>query len=104
MKQLINNLVQFNFQGIEWDTIEKIEFAFSQTIDGCVVKTSTYPGDAKKIAENVIGVPWTAEETTCLKENACFYADTRITLKDSDYQPETSIVKLRMNPTLFEEV
>ena len=33
-----------------------------------------------------------------------FYLDTRITLNDTDNQPETNIVELAMNPTLFSEV
>lgn len=104
MKQLTKALLKMNFQGIDLSTVSKIEFAFSQEIGHKPLKTATYPnGGAILVGGNVIGVAWTPEETKLFKENKTFYADTRITLKDSTYQPETPIVKLKMNPTLFEE-
>lgn len=104
MKQLTKNLLKMNFSGIDLSTVSKIEFAFSQEIGEKPLKTAEYPnGGASLIVDNMIGVAWTAAETKLFKAGKPFYADTRITLKDSAYQPETPVLKLMMNPTLFEE-
>ena len=104
MKQLTKNLLKMNFNGIDLSTVSKIEFAFSQEIGEPPLKTAEYPNkDASLIVDNLIGVVWTAADTEKFKAGKSFYADTRITLKDSGYQPETPIIKLVMNPTLFEE-
>ena len=93
-----------NFIGLDLSNVSKIEFAFSQNIGEDPLKTATYPnGNAVLVVNNMIGVEWTPEETALFKAGKPFYADTRITLKDSTYQPETPILKLTMNPTLFEE-
>lgn len=93
-----------NFTGIDLSTVSKIEFAFSQKIGEKPLKTATYPSaNAKLIVDNMIGVEWTPAETALFEAGKPFFADTRITLKDSAYQPETPILKLAMNPTLFEE-
>lgn len=103
MKQLTKNLLKMNFSGIDLSNVSKIEFAFSQEIGKPPLKTAEYPNkDAILIVDNMIGVEWTAEETDLFKAGKPFYADTRITLKDSEYQPETPVIKLMMNPTLFE--
>lgn len=103
MKQLTHNLLKMNFRGIDLNTVSKIEFAFSQEVGQAPLKTATYPSaTAKLVLDGMIGIVWTQEETALFKAGKPFYADTRITLKDSEYQPETPIVKLKMNPTLFE--
>ena len=103
MKQLTKNLLKIVFQGIDWSKVSKIEFAFSQNICDKPLKTATYPSNNTiEVAENVVGVIWTSEETALFEAGMPFYADTRITLSETDYQPETHIVKLMMNPTLFE--
>ena len=104
MKQLTNNLLKMNFNGIDLNNVSKIEFAFSQDIGGTPLKIAQYPSDGTQlVGGNVIGIEWTKEETELFEAGKTFYADTRITLKDSEFQPETPIVKLKMNPTLFEE-
>lgn len=104
MKQLTKNLLKIVFQGIDWSKVSKIEFAFSQNIGETPLKTAEYPsGNATKIADNLVGIAWTKEETALFESGKPFYCDTRITLSDSTYQPETPIVKLMMNPTLFED-
>lgn len=104
MKQLTQNLLKMNFTGIDWSEVSKIEFAFSQNIGEAPLKTATYPNSgASKIADNLVGVAWTAEETALFEAGKPFYSDTRITLNNSPYQPETHIVKLMMHPTLFED-
>lgn len=104
MKQLTHNLLKINFQGISLDAVSKIEFAFSQDIGKAPLKVTEYPSeDVLKITENMVGVVWTKEETALFRPGKNFYADTRITMKDIDYQPCTPILKLKMNPTLFEQ-
>lgn len=103
MKQLTHNLLKMNFSGIDINDVSKIEFAFSQNIGEKPLKEAEYPNNKTTlIADNLIGVIWTAEETKLFEADKYFYCDTRITLKGSVYQPETPILKLKMQPTLFE--
>ena len=104
MKQLTKNLLKMNFIGLDLSNVSKIEFAFSQNIGETPLKTATYPSEnITLVVDSMIGVEWTPEETALFKAGKPFFADTRITLIDSDYQPETPILKLKMCPTLFEE-
>lgn len=105
MKQLTRNLLKFNFLGIDWSDVSTIEFAFSQNIGEAPLKSALYPesADIVKLADGLLGVAWTPEETALFKSGKPFYADTRITLKSTGYQPSTDIIKLTMNPTLFED-
>jgi hypothetical protein len=92
-----------NFSGIDISAVSKIEFAFSQEIGEKPLKIAEYPNNnVEHIADNLLGIVWTAEDTKKFKAGEHFYCDTRITLSGSAYQPETPILKLRMNPTLFE--
>jgi hypothetical protein len=103
MKQLTNNLLKLNITGIEWDDIKKIEFAFAQNIGEAPLKTVSYPSDrAFEITDGLVGIPFTINETKLFKPGKPFYADARITLKNSDYHVETHIVNLMMYSTLFE--
>lgn len=104
MKQLTHNLLKMNFHGIVFDDVEKIEFAFAQNIGDSPLKTAVFPSEtAVIISDSMIGIVWTQEETALFEPNKQFYADTRITMKETEYQPETPIVRLKMNPTLFEQ-
>lgn len=89
---------------IDFCSVEKIEFIFKRTknrMDG-EMKVAVYPGDVtRKDGENVVLIPWTREETYDFPTGTNFYMDTRITLKDSDESPETNIIALKMNQTLF---
>lgn len=104
MKQLTTNLLKFTFKGIDLSKVSKIEFAFSQGIGTSPLKVETYPSDKViSVSDNTLGVAWSTADTALFKAGEYFYADTRITMTDSEYQPETAILKLRMNPTLFEK-
>ena len=104
MKQLTNNLLKISFQGINLNDVSKIEFVFSQNIGDPPLKTAVFPSETVvPVTENMVGVGWTKEETALFESGKNFYADTRITLKDSAYQPETPIIKLKMKPTLFRQ-
>ncbi len=103
MKQLTKNLLKMNFQGIDLTTVSKIEFAFSQEIGETPLKTAIYPDDSTvvKLTDTQIGVEWTQAETALFEAGKHFYADTRITMADTEYQPSTPILKLKMEETLF---
>lgn len=103
MKQLTKNLLKINFKGIDLGNVSKVEFAFSQEIGESPLKVETYPSDkVVKLSNTSLGVAWDASETALFEPDRHFYADTRITLANSEYQPETPILRLKMNPTLFE--
>lgn len=105
MKQLTTNLLTFNFKGVDLSAVSKVEFAFSQNVGESPLKVETYPGDnVTLVSDNSLAVHWTAAETAQFEACKPFYCDTRITLRETGYQPETAILKLLMKPTLFEEV
>ena len=71
-----------------------------------MIKDSLYAYDGSGACsrmDNVIYVPWTVEETYNFAPDAYLYMDTRITLRESQFQPPTNIVQLTMSLTLFEE-
>ena len=103
MKQLTRNLLSVSLSGIDIADIARVEFAFSQNKHSSPLKTAAFPGTGTvDIGDNMIGVAWTPEETMLFEAGKAFYVDTRITLNNSEYQPQTPIVKLHMDPTLFE--
>ena len=106
MKQGLRFHMPIEFD-IDLDGVEKIEFIFKKEKDqkANAIKTAVYPDNAiRKTGENIVLVPWTQAETYLFQAGKSFYLDTRITLNDTDNQPETNIVELAMNPTLFSEV
>ena len=104
MKQRTQNLLEFHFKGLNMDRVEKIEFAFSQRVGESPLKVETYPGENTILtSSNSVGVFWLAGETELFEAGSSFFADTRITLNDTIFQPETNVVKLTMKPTLFEK-
>lgn len=104
MKQLTKNLLNINFKGIDLNKVSKIEFAFAQEIGKPPLKVETYPGDnVFLVSDSTVSVQWTAADTELFEAGKYFYGDTRITMSDTEFQPETAIMKLRMNPTLFEK-
>lgn len=92
-----------NFDGIDLADVSKIEFAFSQNKGSTPLKVTEYPGSGTvKVGDGMVGVIWTPEETMLFEADKSFYADTRITMSDTEYQPQTPIVRIVMNATLFE--
>lgn len=103
MKQLTKNLLIMRLHGIDIADVERVEFAFSQSMYSSPLKLAEFPGEGTvDMGDNTIGVVWTPEETMMFEGGKAFYADTRITMSDSEYQPNTPIVKLKMDSTLFE--
>lgn len=91
------------------DEIERIEFVFKQRLSTSAeaIKTSVYSKDGEGdvfLDGRTFYIPWTKEETYKFLPNERFYMDTLITIGDSTDNPQTDIVCLVMNLTLFEEV
>lgn len=105
MKQGLQLLLPVKFEGVSVEDISKIEFVFAQEITGnsSIRKTSLYDrsGEGVIYEDGIFYVPWTPEETYSFKAQCPFYMDTRITLASSPYQPQTNIVQLIMDATLF---
>ena len=103
---------------IPYEKIKRIEFIFKRlntnNYNNDIYKT--YPALVHKIFEEeeldavvipgegnfVVRVPFTAEETLKMPTGV-IYMDTRIVFEDGSI-PETEIVPVNMNATLFEEV
>jgi hypothetical protein len=106
MKQGTNNHLAVKFKGLDTSSVGRVEFVFSQTKQGDPLKTEEYApalsGDVS-LTNGVFYVPFSLSDTYLFKPDALFYMDTRITLAGNIGQdnPETPIVALRMNPTLF---
>lgn len=90
--------------GVEPDIIQEIIFLFKQKCSETAEATLTkvYPSEFVTYSDGVYHVRWTQEETRLFDEELLFYMDTRIVLTDGKI-PETRIVTLKMNKTLFEE-
>ena len=87
--------------GINLDKVEQIEFIFKQ---GKTTKEFIYPSEVaiRRPNDNIVDLSWDSEDTYMFKPTY-MDMDTRIYLKDTDEQPETQIVNLKLNPTLFEK-
>jgi hypothetical protein len=100
MKQSITQLLPVRFD-VDLDQVETIEFRFRQ---GAVRRDVVYPSNlaTRREGENIIDVAWTASDTWRFSAGAAMQMDTRITLKGSQFQPETPLVTLTLEPSLFE--
>ena len=97
--------------------IEKIEFIFKPYLtenvltDSTVKKIYTSSGSSEvTLGDNndLYIVPFTAEDTLKFEPGQTLYMDTRIKMIDTDngnkaIYPETGVVPLTMNGTLFED-
>lgn len=104
MKQGINTTLLIHID-YNISAIEEIEFIFRQ---GDITKTFAYPSDNVTVVENntcehVIGIHWSKKDTFMFNCKDCIRMDTRIHLAGCDDNPETPIVKIKMNETLFED-
>lgn len=104
MKKRTNVMLRVQI-GMDLSLIEKIEFAFSQCQNSTPLRLVDYPSDSVvSLNDNTLGIIFTRQDTEQFQEDSDFYMDTRITLKDSVYNPQTPITTLYMHGTLFEEV
>ena len=99
MKQGTNSIMRINID-IDFDTLEKIDFIFQQEESRIMF---TYPSSkALKVEnENAVDLIWSADETYIFSTKKPIYMDTKIKLIDVDTNPETTIAKFFMSPTLF---
>ena len=108
MKQGTVHHLKVYFEGLTAANIASIEFVFSQKKDGKPLKTANYTvGAAEPDVELVDGlflVPWTREETYLFRRDDTFYMDTRVNMTNSGDNPQTEVVPLQMNATLFEPI
>lgn len=83
------------------DSIESIEFVFVQ---GQKEMKFNYPSDkTMRLDNNIIGLIFDKEDTYYFNVGQILM-DSRIKLKDSEYNPLTEIVPFKMQKTLFKEV
>lgn len=88
--------------------VRQIDFIFKQqnNKNSEALKTSTYKADGTGDAilqGDFILVPWTKHETYKFYPGEEFYMDTLITLSNSADNPETPIVSMRMEKSLFKD-
>lgn len=84
-----------------------VTFVFKQTKeeDATALVTKEWPTDEEVTYDSEKErylIEWTEAETRLFVADQVFFMDTKVVL-NSGKIPETNIVMLRMNPTLFEE-
>ena len=93
----------------KFNSISAIEFLFKQTEDGDTLKTAYWSRDSESrdamliTGTQKITVRFTRKDTYLFQQGENFFVDTRIHYDDTDENPYTPILQLRMNPTLFAE-
>ena len=93
----------------KFNSISAIEFLFKQTEGGDTLKTAYWSRDGESRDATLItgtqkvAVRFSREDTYLFRQNENFFIDTRIHYDDTDENPYTPILQLRMNPTLFAE-
>lgn len=96
------------FEDERFSDITTIEFIFKQTRRGEAIKTALWSrnGESRDAAlapdTTTVNVYFTQEDTFRFVQDSDFYMDTRIYYADTSENPYTPILKLRMDPTLFE--
>lgn len=104
MKQGTQFTLRVELEGLDITDVEYVEFVFKRNkrMQSIAIKSLRYP-EQVQYADGSMLIPWTMEETYAIPAGEKFYMDTRIHLKSTQDMPETPIVSLVMNPTLFEE-
>lgn len=93
----------------KFNSINAIEFLLKQTEDGDTLKTAYWSRDGESrdamliTGTQKVTVRFSREDTYLFRQNENFFIDTRIHYDDTDENPYTPILQLRMNPTLFAE-
>jgi len=107
MKGGLNQSIGVTFDSIDASDIRKVKFIFRQVknMNGAIKKEEEYDAsDESSSVELIDGmfiVPFSLEDSYLFRQNTPFYMDTKIFLNDTDNNPETEIVELYMNQTLF---
>lgn len=107
MKQGIRSTLAVKINNLSAKSVERIEFLFKASNDQASepLKTSVYPGDVtlSRTDNNTFLVPFLPEETYRFQAGKTFYMDTKVYLKGMQDNPETPIMRIIMNKTLFGE-
>lgn len=100
MKQAINQYLPVEFGDISLNDVKKIEFLFKQKT---IVRTVIYPSnEAIRLDDtNIVQIVWSPEQTAIFSIDYNIELDTRVTLNDTDINPETPIVTFKINRSLF---
>lgn len=116
MKQGTNFILPITFD-FDLNLVESIDFVFRQSrnpkgqfsgagiLDG-IHKEFTYPSDVALLStteSNTIDLYWADVDTYKFNPEEYIYLDSKIHLKDSNVNPETEIIKIKMSPTLFKK-
>lgn len=94
-------------QDSNFENIEAVEFMLKQSENGDPVKTAYWSKngesrDAERISgENVILINFSRDDSYLFRQNDMFFLDTRIHYINSDTNPYTPIVRVRLRNTLF---
>lgn len=98
MKKLTNFLLDIKFSGINLDDVEKMIFVFAQ--DGKRLLFNFPSNDAIRDGD-VISLKWDINKTKMFQAGREIKMDYIVKLIGIDQNPETSIVTMIMEPTLF---
>lgn len=101
MKQKLNQILPVEF-GIDLSTVSKIDFIFNQS--NRTKWSCSYPSEEAFLStesENTVSVVFSPETTSYFHPETPIMMDTKITLKSSEYNPQTEIVTFVMDKTLF---
>ncbi len=113
MKQGTYNHLCVTFDGLDLTEVSQIDFVFTQTKEGPILKECSYLGSPAtpedvELDNGVFKIPFSREDTYLFKPGTAFYMDTRVYYTEEsqrgDDNPWTPIVLLRMDPTLFDRV
>ena len=89
------------------EEIEAIEFLLKQIDTGGTIKTAYWSKegqcrDAERISgENTFIISFSMEDSYLFQQDEMFYLDTRIHHQNSNTNPFTNIVRVRLHCTLF---
>ena len=96
--------------GYDLDNVRRVGCRFRQyqTSEAPALKSCVWDGDGsgdgvREEGRHAIDLTCTPEETSLFQPDEWFYMDTRLSLVNSLDNPETSVVSLKMTPTLFKE-
>lgn len=84
--------------GFDMEMVESVDFCFEQ---GRARRIVHYPSDEAKDSDGQILVKWTPRDTWPFDPDRVIQLDTRISLKESDANPDTDIIPVRLRRTLF---
>lgn len=101
LKQGINMLMPVEFEGLDLDTVESIDFILKQWNTTWEFSYPSEIASRRSGSTNIVDIVWRESDTWRFKKEQDIHMDTKITLVDSWQNPKTPIVEFRMDKTLF---